>query len=536
MNSRIIFLVSLCVLGLSSPAAGYVLKAYKWENGDFTYHVNTSSFGNVNGHSVSSAEGEFWTQYAVSQWTSRTGANLNVSYGGSTTASCLDDNDGLNTVEVRSGCHPNGCHVNGSVFAGNPGDDGTYYVERDLCIWGDANNWELQMASIASGEVDLVAVLVHEFGHMLGLGDVANPTPGGTMDGGYRGGGLQRYIYADDLAGIRAQYAGEGVQSLGGYWRAWDTSSDSWSARRSFGGTHFQPWKGDIGSYSNTGTDYVVMAQTDTDGDRIYFHRASYPLGTSPSWTTYSRNRESWVTPAITSNHDLSDGEFVAAWPEPTDVIDPGECGHIRFSKSTTAMSSGYTTTWSFCTLLSPALEWVDGSGRNYYLLVYVNFDFGTPSNTGEMMYATSDDGLYWSSPSSTGLYTLDTPGLACEYNGECQLAYVRASSDTSELVTRAITMSTSKTMSLGSFNTNGDRIEREPDIVYSYLDSVWLGTHHWTTNDDWLSRGWGTIYSVDSSSNPLPGSGYDSVESAEHPAKLVGNPWYWETYLFHID
>lgn len=532
------FAAFVFLLGAACPAQAYVVQAY-WSGGTFEYSVNVQTFvDRINGHSLTSTEARFWNQYAVSEWVSRSGIPIAADYLGDTTDDCGDHGGATreNTVEVEWGCAPGESSPCTTLATTTSTWSGGTLLEADMCVWGGSANWELQLANIATTEVDLVGLLVHEYGHMLGLGDV-NGVPAGTMDGGYLGGGLNRYLFGDDIEGLRDAYDSITIQGLASYWREFDDYWDTWSSSRSMGGSQsFQPRRADIGSDSS-GNDYVVAAAADHDGDYVHFKRAAYPLGTSATWTNYAFAYDSWVTPAITSNHDPTSGTFVAAWPEPTDT--EASCGAMRFLKTTGAFASGNTTATEsdFCTLVAPAIEWVDGTGRDYYLLVWLDFDFSTEENTGEILYATSSSGTSWSSATRTGIYALDTPGVACEESGDCQLTYVRASLDQSQLVNRAITMSTGGAMTLGSYTTKSIYLQRESDIVWADGNGTWMGIYHYTTDYDWLSKGYGSFYTYYNVTNPMPTAGYSSVgESSEHPGTLAGNIGFEETYLFFVD
>jgi len=60
-------------------------------------------------------------------------------------------------------------------------------------------------------------------------------------------------------------------------------------------------------------------------------------------------------------------------------------------------------------------------------------------------MIAQSADGVNWGTGVAVdGLDTMDGPGLACGYGGECVLSYMRVSSDVPDVVARKLTVTTS--------------------------------------------------------------------------------------------
>lgn len=513
---------SLCLA--CSTAFGYGTYGPKADGG-VKFRVNTSSVSNLNGITLSSGDFLDWVAYAASQWNKQTGLTLDNGYLGTTTGSCSADNS-YNDISVLSGCAApidGGCTVLATqVYADNDSNGIIDPGRNDLCIWGGSADWEVLASDLGSTEIDLVAVLVHEFGHMLGLADTTNSA---AMNGGYQG-SSGRYLYSDDIVGMRTIQSSK-LTSYFAYWRSWNDGTSSWSSATAFGSSvkNF-PVRGTIGT--SGGSNYVVASTVANDGASVKFSRAAYPL--SGSWTTYSYNYPSWTTPAVTSNESDT---FVAAWPLPR-LTRNTTCPGFRFLQSTSGFSAAQTYVLTdMCSSLAPGLAYDEDT--SLYVMVWVD-TFG--SNVGDVMSRTSSDGVNWSTPAvllSRSSYggALETVNISC---GEhCQVSYIRGSSSTPQPTTRRIYVYGAGSVGPSSYNNSTTTtILREVDLEYSKFSSLWHTSPLYTGSTDWKTRGAGIIYHGTDNSNPHDAGSSSIGVASVAPASIIAGGFATE-YLFYI-
>lgn len=156
---------------------------------NFSYKIDSASFSKITTHAVSSTEGIFWVQWALGVWADRSGIDITPTYGGTTTLDCDATADSTQVVGVSaSNCFSPACGVRARWIPTTT--SGNTITESDMCIYNGAATWELRQAYVAAdspsaeGERDFAAILVHEWGHWLGL----NHTTATTMDGVTRSG------------------------------------------------------------------------------------------------------------------------------------------------------------------------------------------------------------------------------------------------------------------------------------------------------------------------------------------------------------
>jgi len=120
------------------------------------------------------------------------------------------DAAGGNVGDIRVGAIyiDGGTGPNTLAHAWQPGTDDLYGVSYNIlgdAHFDDSNSWfisDLNGSAFGTGAVDLLTVMIHEFGHSLGL--FHSTVTGSIMEGAYAG--IRTTLHADDIAGIKAIY------------------------------------------------------------------------------------------------------------------------------------------------------------------------------------------------------------------------------------------------------------------------------------------------------------------------------------------
>ncbi|GEM_PF-3410689 len=529
-------IVSLLIglsLGTSTIASAFILESWKLPNGKLDYKINTSSFSNLGGLSINSTQAKYWVQTAISRWVSQTGVDIGVDYQGTTTASCLSGGDGINTIEVLP-------TSNGSILA----TTFTTYnsstgltSEWDICIYGAGANFEAATSKVATSETHILPLLVHEFGHVLGLDDIPAATPGGVMHGNIQPGNNGNYLLRDDIRALRDRYPALRGAGLSSYWRELGASSwGGWGPRHTISNTkYYRPVRATIGKVAGVskviGTGLVDNPNS-LNANKIRFFATDYPLGSSgvTVWNTEEYTHIATDSPAIAADNN---GTFLAAVPMATTISGYG-CSGMKFYRSTTGFQTAYTYINSnMCSLVSPTIAW--NNLRQRWFIVWVDYDPTIEENTGRMMYSSSADGTNWSTTRSLGRFSNATPGLACNTTGGCLLTYVRASDFSPNVVARNVSFNSAGIISLGGYTEHQDYIQREVSAAVTQNGS-WLHAWSYSSSGDWKSHGWGNLYSSGSQSSPPTGSSLPVFEGAEHSGSLAATKYYGNEYLFYVD
>lgn len=425
--------------------------SYPWSNGDFEYRINLQSFvDHVNGTTLSLSTGDYawWVNHAASVWRTRTGADIDFTYLGTTTAECDDFHvsaggrllDSENSVAAQDGCKDVGGVVNCDAYAS------TYYyssnsvalTEVDMCVFTPPGLVYEVSADDMDGRVDVIGLLVHEFGHAIGLkhptsSRVVNVPDGKVMNGTIPTGSLgYRFPYGDDIEGARSLY---GTRSHSEYWRRYEPSTERFTAAYSFGGSVNLPTAGAI-SQTGSNTWSVIRAATNIAADRVWFNDAAYPLSSSSVWDDRAWLVDTWHPPALTSNAAAETTPYYAVAAFPLAAEDSGTCAGVRVGRSSNLFDSiSYSDYSTICTNSPVALAYDTTSDR--YVMAWVDMYWAhhphsvTRLRSGRLMTRTSSDGLNF--PATTerplGLHSASPPSLACE-DSECVLSFVDGNSE----------------------------------------------------------------------------------------------------------
>lgn len=196
--------------GLTSAPFPFEITFATWDyawNGTPTFLLN-----NAGAPGCTVAETANRLQKVMSTWMCASG--LSVSYGGTTTLSSLDHNDGQNVY---------GWSTTG--FEGNPGLIGSAstafnpstgeITEADVTFNAQYATWS---CTGAAGNMDVENVATHEFGHSLGLGDMYGVADSEkTMFGGTGNGETKRRtLWPTDVEGAEHLYPRAGRPNLAG--------------------------------------------------------------------------------------------------------------------------------------------------------------------------------------------------------------------------------------------------------------------------------------------------------------------------------
>lgn len=523
-RQAVAFLCLLSCLMVTSVASAYVLTSHPWASGEepFNVYVDTGSFSNLNGDSLSSTESTYWVGWALKEWKVRSGADFDYNVFTTTNASCRTSGDNYNVVGVSSSsasatcgsASALACHIARNNVWGNR-------IEDDICVVGNAATWEVVQEQIASGNKDLIGVLVHEVGHFLGMEHTSYPS---VMKSNAFFSSAGRHLYGNDIEGVRDLFGG-GVQVFERSWRTWYGTSETIGSATSFGGTTSwqRPAAGIGGSSAHSTNRYVVSNMLNTAGTLQYFNRASYPI--SGSWSSPSVSTNSWTTAGLASNDGVgSSAKWVAFWPSKQYDID--DTCEFKGGMSTNAFQTSYTavTISGACSQLPPAIAWDPNSSR--FVMVWKAMT-GDYYNTGKIYATTSTNGTSWTTPQSLGVHTLDAPSIACHSTLGCMIGYVRGSSEYPTVVTRKITVSSGTgSITNGSWTEGLSGVQHMAAIgPYNLPDGA--GNQFLTLSQlpsgTQRAQGSGYLWSTTDDANPVSHSwSYEGI-FLEHPAAYAG-------------
>lgn len=535
--------------------------------GTMSVKVDVTSFANIPlSPSLTSSRARTLVLHALSQWKERTGANLTFQYGGDVSygGECPTPGNGVNEVGVTTDpFDPNldpefgETFINANVRYGGTGN--SQIVEVDICALADLANlagaststWTNRAEpSGGGGELnqDLYGSLVWMFGFGLGLRE--SDVYGVTMRSGwnvYRY--SARYLFDDDINGIRALYPPGTNQLLTPYWQAYNPDANSWLGAPAIVPTPFRnsfrrPTIG-VGR-DNAGADVAILAVTTNDG-HIHLRRANWPITATSSWSSWSTwgstQRTSTAT-AIAADPDTP-GRWLMAWTEKNSSQVEG--WGIRAARSTNTLASAYVAQINGGadnpSLHAPALAY-DRSTARWVLAFTQGGQYDVWENTGEVRISTSLDGATWtlpSAPENAGpWFAVDGPSLACTHGiigqSGCIIAFIDGSVNLPRVVAKHITIHPGNGASTEVATTyvNFVLYQTPPSTSYLFVNNNFqrnlLGIN-WYGNDNATVNARFTLYSSFSDvMPPVVATWANTGFASDHPATIGSSPLLLET------
>jgi hypothetical protein len=303
------------VMGVIPGLQAYVTTGRSWAGNVVTYYVNTSN-SHVSGSALVSA-----VQQAAAVWSQQTLANIQLSYAGTTSGSSLTLNY-RNEVFLRN-------QSSSAVASTYWWSDGTGRIlDFDTALYGGST--QFYAGSGCTGGVYVENVMVHEFGHGLGLahtsvgGATMYPSMSGYCDR------TQLTLEADDIAGIESIYpsgstsqkptaptslaaATAGTANLTLTWTDRSSNESGFYVERSLNGNSFSR----IAQLSANATSYnngLLTAGT------LYYYRVQAFNGAGVSaYTNTASARTATTTTTTTTTTASPDGTTV---PTATQIVD----------------------------------------------------------------------------------------------------------------------------------------------------------------------------------------------------------------------
>lgn len=271
----------------------------------------------------------------------------------------------------------------------------------------DLTPWNFSIWYANSGEFDMYTILLHEFGHCLGLDHSSNGND--VMSGGYSW--HERFgLYkndVDDLQNVYSFFNDNRLRQLrstngGGSWSTVNnnlTSHDHNDAR-----TNLNPA---VAPTPNSGL--YVLGYSSLNQKPVYIRGTRDTFMTS-QWFVYG-GQNSILGPAFASDNN---NNMLYAW------VDNDDDGTIKLVRST---NHGYSWFWTSTpadanTYGTPALCWTEVDGESTWILVWSLLDRSDRDNAGHLYASIStDNGASWSSPTQLSSFYKVLSGVSAAAN-----------------------------------------------------------------------------------------------------------------------
>ena len=570
-----VFFLAVCF----APAASHAFETIgaSWPSGVYSFRANLAKLvSDLPGSPFANTlDAEFWVTNAASTWSEQSGANVNPTYVGTTTAPCGftlvgqqwvgPGKDGINTISIDECKRKAGTN---DYFLLSSGEtvpcsltepvrayralSGSTLTEVDICFLSNSNS--LPYGAIAEslvGKNDVVGALVTMFGLAFGLDfrsdvdakTVMHPTLFGA------GNTLARFLYGDDIAGIQTIYGM--MSSAQTTWRRRDTSGGWVSGAVLPAYYPMGPADGAIGHAYQYDSDYTGLIALGLGAPGwVVFYSAPYPMTSGSSWSG------SWFGTGYSSHHPAAvsvnsgsywDAHWAMGWvgklmTKDTCTVSGGNNLWSVYSEHAFSVYEplGWTVTTPLCSIHQPEIVY---HPSNRFLVFYVNRDFASPSNNDKVFvrsaYSDPPSGnLLWSNAQALPVKSLGPVSAACSPNGTCALTVLTANtatprpkmySFTYDFITNVVTLGTSATQTYA--------LQHRPAVNYRGADAKFTYAEAYASSGTYWDQHDGDMFSYSQTTVPFIGYSTSVGASTIHAPGLMegydsGLNWQYLLYV----